>query len=254
MKLTYAQKKHFYDHGYVRVPGVVPRIMVDAAVKAINNSLGEGMDPAQMPIYRAQTYCPELRGAPVITDLLNRTPAWSIAESVLGEGRIQPVTGAQIALRFPTMKDPPGEPGPHLDGMYSPTNGVPEGTIQNFTALMGVVLSELTTSHAGNLAVWPGSHRLYEKYFREHGPEALLKGLPPVDIGQPVHMLGQPGDIILCHYQLAHGITPNASPNVRYALYFRLYSTDYSRDNWQAPMRDIWMHWPGMRDVLPKEG
>lgn len=39
MKVTHAQKMEFYKKGYVRVPGVVPSVMVDAAVKAINHSL-----------------------------------------------------------------------------------------------------------------------------------------------------------------------------------------------------------------------
>jgi hypothetical protein len=30
------------------------------------------------------------------------------------------------------------------------------------------------------------------------------------------------GDIVLCHYQLAHAIAPNMSPNIRYMVYFRV--------------------------------
>jgi hypothetical protein len=37
---------------------------------------------------------------------------------------------------------------------------------------------------------------------------------------------------------------------VRYALFFRLYHADFDRADWQAPMRDIWMHWPGIRDAI----
>ncbi len=39
MRVTHAQKMEFYKKGYVRVPGVVPSVMVDAAVKAINHFL-----------------------------------------------------------------------------------------------------------------------------------------------------------------------------------------------------------------------
>ncbi len=74
--------------------------------------------------------------------------------------------------------------------MYSPTNGVKEGTIGNFTALVGVFLSDLPEPFAGNFTVWPGSHRLYETYFREQGPQALLKGMPKVDLPEPEQFTG----------------------------------------------------------------
>ncbi|HEX6970994.1 MAG TPA: phytanoyl-CoA dioxygenase family protein, partial [Limnochordia bacterium] len=102
---------------------------------------------------------------------------------------------------------------------------------------------------SGNLTVWPGTHRLYEAYFREHGPEALLNGMPPIELPEPVQLTGRAGDVVLCHYQLAHGVAMNVSPHVRYAVYFRL--TYSERQDWRAPMTDIWLEWPGMRDVLP---
>jgi hypothetical protein len=252
VELTWAQKEELYAQGFVQVRGVVPRVMVDAALKAINESLGRGIDPEKVPEFRARTFCPELVADQVITQLLTDTPAWSLAESVLGPGQIRPVRSGQIALRFPVHQDPPPPPQPHLDGMHAPLNGVPPGVIRNFTMLVGVLLSDVTGPYAGNLAVWPGSHRLYEAYFREHGPEKLLEGMPPVPLPDPVQLTGQAGDVVLCHYQLAHGITPNVSPHIRYAVYFRL--THVSHDDWREPMVDIWREWPGMADVLARSG
>jgi hypothetical protein len=251
MELSYAQKQALVEHGYVHVPGVVPPVMVDAALRAINASLGEGMNVADMPRLRAQSYCPELQREPVITGLLNATPALSLAESAIGKGRLRPAGGGQIALRFPTMQDPPGAPRPHLDGMYTPTNGVPEGQILNFTMLLGVMLSDLPRPNAGNLAVWPGTHRIYEQFFREHTPQSLLNGMPDVPLPQPVQMLGRAGDVVLCHYQLAHGIAPNASPHVRYAIYFRLTHVDHDGQKWEA-MTDIWREWEGLGDLVTR--
>src|SRR5205085_2012546 len=107
MELTYAQKEQIYERGYVKVPGVVPRVMVDAALRAINHSVGQGMDPEQMTKFRSQSYCPELQHEPVITGLLMETPAWRLAESAIGEGKIRPARGGQIAIRFPSLQDPP---------------------------------------------------------------------------------------------------------------------------------------------------
>jgi hypothetical protein len=250
MQLTYAQKKHFFDHGYVVVPGVVPRVMVDEAVKAINHSLGqEGIDPAQLTKFRAQTYCPEITNSPVITGLFNNTPARALVESMTGENTILPVTGGQIALRFPSMVDPPKPHSPHIDGMYSPTNGMEEGTIVNFTALVGVMLSDQLTEYAGNFMVWPGTHRLFEKYFQEHGPLKLLEGMPKVDMPDPVGVTGRAGDIVIAHYMLGHTASPNVSPHVRYTCFYRLWHKDQPRDSLET-MSDIWKYWPGIREAF----
>src|SRR5207248_11508361 len=65
-------------------------------------------------------------------------------------------------------------------GMHSPTNGVPEGVIRNFTMLVAVFLSEVAGPYSGNFTVWPGTHHEYERYFSQHSPQSLLEGMPPI--------------------------------------------------------------------------
>lgn len=219
------------------------------ALRAINASLGtQGIHPDSLPIFRAQSYCPELKNAPPITDLLANSPLWSIADSTIGAGKVRPVKGGQIALRFPTM-DTPSAPQPHLDGMYTPTNGVPKGTIANFTALIGVFLSDIPRDFAGNFTAWPGTHRLFESYFREHGPQTLLEGMPRLEMPTPEQITARAGDAIFCHYQLAHGVAGNGSPHIRYAIFFRLTHVDHDALHWEC-MTDIWREWAGMREVI----
>ena len=246
MELTREQKEHLFEQGYVLAPNAVPRDQVNAALRAINHSLGEGMDPANMATLRSQSYCPELQQSPVITGLYNDTPVKSAVESLIGPGKVRPITSGQIALRFPIAPGTaPKQPVPHLDGMYTPTNGVPKGRIMSFTMLVGVALSDVREPFAGNLTVWPGTHRLYERYFQEHGPEALLSGMPDVPLPEPVHITANAGDAMLCHYGLAHTAAPNASPHVRYAIYFRAFHVDHTQ-HWKQAMTDIWMEWPGL--------
>lgn len=243
MQLSYAQRKELFEKGYVHIPGVIPQVMLDEVKRAINHSLGEeGMDKDKLPILRSQSYSPEIQYKPVISDLFNKTPIFDLVDSVIDTTKIYPINGAQIALRFPSLADPAPLASPHIDGMYSPNNGVPEGTISNFTALVGVLLSDLPDDDSGNFTVWPGTHLQYEEYFREHGPEALLNGMPPIDMPEPIQIKGKAGDIVLCHYQLAHGIGPNVSPNIRYATFFRINHVEV-KDDWKAPMKDIWMHY-----------
>ena len=52
MQLTHNQKQKLYTDGYVKISNAIPRIMVEEAVRAINHSLGEGIDPAEVVTYR----------------------------------------------------------------------------------------------------------------------------------------------------------------------------------------------------------
>jgi hypothetical protein len=249
MQLTIEQKREFAERGVLKLPGIVPQELVLRARRAINAHLGQhGMHPDELPKLRAQTYCPGLGKDPVITDLYNVSPIKDVAESMIGANKVKPVNSGQIALRFP-VTDTPREPGPHLDGMYSPTNGVKEGTIGNFTALVGVFLSDLPEPYAGNFTVWPGTHKIYEDYFRQHGPQSLLDGMPRVQMPPPEQFTGKAGDAALVHYQLAHGIAGNGSPNIRYAIFFRLFHVEHDQNHWDC-MTDIWKEWDGMREVV----
>ncbi len=251
MELNEEQKQAFYRDGFVKLPGAVSRDLVDAARKAINASFGsEGIDPARLPTFRAQSYCTELQTQPVITDLMNKSNALRLAESAIGPGQVAPVTRGQIALRFPTF-EPLKPPGVHLDGFYTPTNGVPKGTIRNFTALVGVILATVNGPDSGNLVVWPGSHHVYEKYFQEHGPQVLIDGMPKDVVlpNPPIQVTGEPGDAIMAHYGLGHGIGGNSSPDIRYAIYFRLKHVGHDSIHWEC-MTDIWREWAGMRDIV----
>jgi len=130
---------------------------------------------------------------------------------------------------------------------------VPAGAILNFTALVGVYLSDVTTVDAGNFTVWPGSHHLYEDYFRVHGPQSLLEGMPSVALPEPVQVRARPGDAVISHYQLGHSIAPNLSPHVRYAVYFRFSRHGHEAVRWDC-MTDIWREWQGMRDLTGAAG
>jgi len=46
----------------------------------------------------------------------------------------------------------------HIDGLHTPTNGVPEGELHNFTVLLGVALTDAPTPNMGNFGYIPCSH------------------------------------------------------------------------------------------------
>ena len=114
--------------------------------------------------------------------------------------------------------------------------------------LVAIYLSDVPNPYAGNFTVWPGTHRAFERYFRQHGAEALLDGMPPIDLPRPRQITGAAGDIILAHYQIAHTAAPNVSPHTRYAVFFRMRHVDHPSFRPEA-MTDIWLEWEGLRDT-----
>jgi hypothetical protein len=241
-KLGWSQRQRLARDGYLQVRGLVPQVRIDAALKSINRSLGEqGIPPDQLRELRARSFCPELMCAPELTALYAETPARALAEAAIG--RVQVPGTAQIALRFPQTQG--GVATPHIDGMYTPDNGVPAGTLQHFTALLGIFLSDVTAPDAGNLTVWPGSHRVMEAHFRQHGTSAVVDGFPALAMGEPRPLQGRAGDVVLAHYALAHGVTPNVGPHVRYAVFFRLFHADHEKAG-TRPLTELWSLWEGM--------
>jgi hypothetical protein len=241
MQLGWLGKRRLLRDGYVQVRRAIPRARIDAALRAINRSLGErGLPPDRLREMRARSYCPELVSAPEILDL-HVAVAGLVGSAV---GRVRPPGQAQIALRFPQGEPSPAVP--HIDGISTADNGVPPGTLHHFTALLGVFLSDVAGPCAGNLVVWPGSHILLEQHFRLHGSGAVAGGFPSLVLPPPRPLVARAGDIVLAHYALAHGVAPNLGPNTRYAVFFRLYHEDHEKIGDRA-LSDLWIEWDGMR-------
>ena len=151
MELTTAQKLSFIEDGFLHLPGAVSQELVTAAWRAINTNLGtEGIDDREkMVTFSSQSWTPSLRDGPAITDLFNEStlkPVLTVAlggepgESVFGE-----VGSGQIALRFPLddeevkrveMQPEATRWGGRMDGLHTPTNGVPKGVLGTFTCLV----------------------------------------------------------------------------------------------------------------------
>jgi len=245
MLLSEDQRRDFREKGFVRLPGIVPPDMVKEAVRTINMSIGQnGIDPALLNQYRSQSYCTDVQEHPAVGGLFNSTGIGSVVDDLIGAGKYHDVTKAQIALRFPS--DGPRENSrPHIDGMHTPTNGVPEGTINSFTGLVGVFLTDLDEDFAGNFTVWPGTHLRNEAYFRERGPQSLLEGMPQVDLPEPEQIKVKAGDAVLAHYLLSHAVAPNRAVFTRYGLFFRFWHVEHASHKWET-LTNAWLEWPGL--------
>jgi len=251
--LTNSQIQSFYEEGYILISGAVPKVMVDAARKAINHSIGEvGQGGDDLDSFKTGAYCDELKQTPVMTDLFNRTPVMGIAEQLMGKGKVLPVQNAQMAMRFPSLADDDvARLRGHLDGMGNGKNGMAKGVYRRgFTAFAVVYLSDVPDVYHGNFTVWPKSHRFFEDYIKEHGHEILKEGTPRVDLPESsVQVIGKAGDAVIAHHQIIHTGGPNTSPDIRYAAITRLLHVDCEANGIDV-YTDIWREWEGVRSAM----
>ena len=249
--LTEDQKRDFVQNGFLHVADVVPPRLVARARRAINNSLGDGIDPEQIVRFNNQTFCPELGDDPRLLRLATTPEVWSHVRALLGAGRVIRPKSCQIALRFPRPEGTPRQiVGGHIDGYHTRENGVPDdGIVRSFTLLLGIMLSDVPASFSGNFTALPGTHRRLARYFRDHGVNTLDGGSVEslgLRLPKPVPVTGEAGDIVLAHYQMAHTVSPNLSGDIRYMCFFRLSVRGLANHRVES-MLDIWRDWPALR-------
>jgi hypothetical protein len=106
---------------FVVVPNVVPKEMVNAAKRRINQCIGMARRAAMgyqdlgadrhlvedraALLGRAGDALEELGSEQVITDLFNASGAIQLLESVLGEGAVEPQAAGQMQVLFPPTEE-----------------------------------------------------------------------------------------------------------------------------------------------------
>ena len=74
-------------------------------------------------------------------------------------------------------------------------------------------------------------------------------GQRPSLAGHPVVQVRMaPGDVVIAHQKLAHRISFNYSPFIRYQVYFRL-GAEGRRPEGEAPLGGLWDNFPGLASV-----
>ena len=234
-------QEQLQTQGYAYFGGLTPERLVIAALKAIELDLSSNYAPERQVEYDNQSYCPDLRGTPPIMNLLTESPALALLDQAIGVDKIDWDRG-QIAIRRVHNHSEPVPPEPHIDGFASGLNGLDEGKIYNHTGLVGVFLTPIATTFAGNFTVWPGSHQVYERCFRERGPRAMWEPAPTPEIGQPLQLICGVGDVVLAHYQLGHTAAVKTADTDRIAVYFRIWLRGIELDRWHY-LTNIWEGW-----------
>jgi Phytanoyl-CoA dioxygenase (PhyH) len=248
----------FVRDGYTVFPSLVDRETVATACERIEEDLATRYDPSRKAEYDSRSFCPDLRGTSSILALLENDSVRDRVGELVNPRKLAFDTLGQIAIRRAHNAEKSGPPYAHVDGFPAPHNGVEEGTVLPFSILVGVFLSEVKTEFAGNFTVWPGSHFLVEKYFNERGHRALhesMPDLPKLGIGEPLQLMGSPGDVVLCHYALAHSAAVNTSDKDRVACFFRLGHTELNHREDPSYAKHAWKHltqmWSGWKVKAP---
>ena len=260
--------------GFVALENAVPTRLIRQAKREINRRLGAGAANLNAKTFTANSS---------ITDLLKESAVPMALSKLLGgddEYWRSQITSGQIALRFPgdacpnaTNYDDDDDDVRisashfdgvrrywHIDGIPGESNGLSYGKIHNFDCLCGVLLSDVQEPMSGELCVYPGSHVELAEYFSNntHVLETLCvegKGLPSgpetdaLFKRRAVHCLGKQGDVFLVNYMTAHFVAPNASPDIRYAVYFRVSSSQHDGGN--ISILAPWIHWDGLNRMCP---
>jgi hypothetical protein len=219
--LSEGQLQEFGDKGYLVLPGVVPERLLAPIDAEIDALVAESPPPADA-VSNHSYFQPPGR-LPASDAALRDSSAIRLAEALVTPRTLDHgLDHIQVALNIPPSADQPG--APHIDG-HRPEQARPD----SFTMLAGIYLVDESAPDSGNLWVWPGSHLVHERVFREQSPSALLATsghaillAAPPQYGEPVQVLANRGDLLLAHFLLGHNTGPNTSNRTRRIVYYRL--------------------------------
>lgn len=233
--------ENFLTDGFQQFPSLVDLKLVARAREYIDRDLRVNYDASRIVEYDNRSFCPDLLGTPEIQDLASCPGVKSKLEELFEPESVVCDDG-QIAIRRAHNSAERHGPVAHIDGIPTSTNGMNGDELTPFTLLLAVFLSEVRAEFSGNFTVWPGTHTLMQEYFRKRGPKARSEGMPQVALGTPRQLLCKPGDVVLCHYSLAHAAAVNTSDFDRYAVFFRLSHRTLDREKYKDAHETEWAH------------
>mmetsp|Transcript_32624 Transcript_32624/g.104026 ORF Transcript_32624/g.104026 Transcript_32624/m.104026 type:complete len:353 (-) Transcript_32624:66-1124(-) len=261
--LSVEEMRSFFEEGYVHARGAAAPDLIDAALRHINACLGRNAVEQQNQL---TNLAKDAVASPAITDLFYKSKIPSLAQSLVGRGRLAPVRQGQVALRFPKgggVPTPAARAKEMQRGRAYHVDGFAKGLHSPFTLLVGVCLSDVTEPLQGNFAVHPGAHWHMQDVVKravDQKDDVLSSPLEVVegesassskpDLGPARPLLMKRGDVVLAHQKLPHFGQANYGPNVRYQVYFRLRHVDIDahRTQW---LDDLLLPFEGLRAAIP---
>jgi hypothetical protein len=185
------------------------------------------------------------------------------AEELVGEGRLgAPSETGRIVLRF-SQKDALTTPGSEqASEVNSHIDGVNVGS--SMPTFGAAIYLNRIQPRGGGFTVWPGSHHLVSKYYREEAEDIYAGdgGVPALSPDgtwetdrqlseqfDPIEVHGDSGTVVLWHGHMEHAGGINLSPGtVRMGLFSRFNLRDDAYDNVMDYARHPLRYWEGLRD------
>ena len=247
--LTLEDKSFFKENGYLIKRGVLS----DAQVQAARDALWDGIEvdrnkPETWVQSGPRVPCPGSH--PAIRATVQESPVFSMMEEMVGVGQLNG-GGPGPHLVFPSGDDEwTGAKHGHLDGYYTPTNGVPEGTVGYMTINVTIYVEHIE-HRGGCFTVFPGTHRMAHEYFKTHSLLSVQGGSSnriwsDEEMPSALEFEGAPGDVCFWHGQMVHTGSKNVNRNIRMALIGRFSRKDSNDIRFETP-DDMWADWEGLR-------
>jgi hypothetical protein len=247
--LSDADKTFFKGNGYLVKHDALSADQISAAQNAIWEGLDADRNDPQTWI-NAGPRTPVPSSHPAIGATMQESPIFAMAEELVGKNQLKS-SNPGPNLVFPCGDDEWSLPQHgHLDGYYTPTNGVPEGTVGSFH-VGATIYVEHIEPHGAGFTVWPGSHKIAHEFFKTHSllsikggtSQTLFAGLdnPP----RAMEVTGPPGTVCFWHGQMVHSGSKNCARNIRMALIARLARKDLNDIRFASP-DDMWTYWEGI--------
>lgn len=246
--LTIEDKAFFKENGYLIKRGVLSAAQIQAA----QDALWEGIDadrnkPETWVKAGARVPCPSSH--PAIRATIAESPVFAMMEEMVGKGQLH-AGGPGPHLVYPSGESEWQEPHHgHLDGYYTPTNGVPEGTV-GYMTINATIYVEDIEHRGGCFTVFPSSHRMAHEYFKTHSLLSVQGGSSSQiwsdeEMPKALEFEGKAGDVCFWHGQMVHTGTKNINRNIRMALIGRFSRKDSNEIRFETP-DDMWQHWEGI--------
>lgn len=243
--LSPADKAFFKENGYL----VKHDLLTPEQIKAAQDALWSGIKAERNQPetwINAGPRSPVNGNHPAIKATLFDTPVASMLEELVGP-QLRVTNGPGPALVYPSGDDNWSLPARgHLDGYYTPTNGVAEGTVGS-TSINITIYVEDIAEQGGCFTLWPGSHLKAAEYFKRHSQLSLQGGTGDkvMDLGEGLQIAGAAGTVCLWHGQLFHTGSKNCQQNIRMALIGRYARKDVNDIRFETP-DDPWTYWEGI--------
>ncbi|MCY3789644.1 MAG: phytanoyl-CoA dioxygenase family protein [Gemmatimonadetes bacterium] len=246
--LTSANKHSFKENGCLIVRGALTSAQIQAAQDALWTGIdADRDDPATWIEAGPRTPVPAHH--PAIRAAVHESPLFAMMEEMVGEGQLNSGS-AGPALVYPSKDKTWSLPERgHLDGYYTPTNGVPEGTVGYMTINVTIYVEDID-SQGGCFTYWPGSHNVAYEYFKTRSLLSVQGGVSSDVFAEGTfprgcEFVGQAGDAIFWHGQLFHTGSKNVNRNIRMALIGRFSRKDTNDIRFET-CDDQWAHWEGI--------